>query len=62
MSDFEKISDLLLPREKYYIQNFIDSGNLLSGGCCAFTKDEMKELVETVRKKVPRTSHRGVDI
>lgn len=62
LSDFEKISDLLLPREKYYIQNFIDSGNLLSGGCCAFTKDEMKELVETVRKKVPRTSLRGVDI
>lgn len=62
LSDFEKISEILLPREKYYIQNFIDSGNLLSDGCCAFTKDEMKEILEAVRKKVPRTSLRGVDI
>lgn len=62
VEDFEKIADILLPREKYYIQNFIDSGNLLSSGLSAFTKEEMKEIAETVRKKVPRTTLRGVDI
>lgn len=60
--DFERIAEILLPRERYFIQNFTDSGNLLSDGCEAFSKEEMKEIYETVRKKVPRTCLRGVDI
>ncbi len=60
--DFLKIADILLPEENYFIQRFTDSGNLLSGGCSAFSDEEMKEIYETVRKKVPRVNLRGVDI
>ena len=60
--DFLKIADILLPEENYFIQRFTDSGNLLSDGCSAFSDEEMKEIYETVRKKVPRVKLRGVDI
>lgn len=59
--DFEEISRLLKPDEKYFIQKFSDSGNLISPerGFFPFSDDELKEILETVRKNVPLAELRG---
>ena len=58
--DFEKISSLI-GDEAYYIQCFVDSGNILGDGCSAFSLDEMKELEAAAKLHTPRTSLRGID-
>ncbi len=59
ISDFEKISWLLHPDEQYFIQCFVDSGNLLSDICTPFESDELKKILEKVKKRVPRAAIRG---
>ncbi len=56
--DFIKIARLLKGEKKYFIQKFVDSGNLLKGGE-AFSKDEMHEILEEVRKYIPEAELRG---
>lgn len=58
--DFEKIGRLI-GDEAYYIQCFIDSGNLIGEGCSAFTPDEMKNLCEAAKVHTPRATLRGMD-
>jgi len=61
VSDFESIGKLL-GDEPYFIQSFVDSGNLLGSGCSAFSADEMKALLEAVLPFTPRASLRGTDV
>lgn len=61
VADFESIGKLL-GDEPYFIQNFVDSGNILGSDCSAFSKDEMKALLEAVLPFTPRASLRGTDI
>lgn len=58
LSDFIEIAKILEPHEKYFIQGFIDSGNLLSGGE-ALSNEEMQEIIAEVQKKLPKASLRG---
>ena len=59
--DFERIGRWLRGEEKYFLQAFKDSGDILSGGCSAFTKNEMESLREAVLPYIPNTHLRGVD-
>ena len=45
--------------ESYYLQRFIDSGNLLGTGCEAFSENEMREILSLVRQHTPRAMLRG---
>ncbi len=58
IEDFVNISELLgdVP---YYIQRFVDSGNLLGEGCSAFSDEEHEEILSAVRKYSPRAQLRG---
>ena len=58
VGDFIEIAKLLKPDENYFIQGFIDSGNLLGTGS-AFTADEMQGILNEVKKFVPTASLRG---
>lgn len=58
LCDFTEIAKLLKSDENYFIQGFIDSGNLLSGGS-AFSKEEMQSILNEVQKLVPKASLRG---
>ena len=58
VGDFVEIAKLLKPDENYFIQGFIDSGNLLFGGS-AFSADEMQGILKEVKKYVPKASLRG---
>jgi len=60
VSDFESIGKLI-GDEAYFIQGFVDSGNLLGNGCSPFTHDEMNELLAAVLPFTPRASLRGID-
>ena len=46
---------------RYFLQGFIDSGNLIGSGCSAYSSDEMKALLAQVTKIIPTASLRGVD-
>lgn len=57
-SDFEEIAKLLKPDNKYFIQCFTDSGNLLEGGE-AFTPQQMQEILNAVKTILPKAELRG---
>ena len=46
---------------KYFLQGFIDSGNLIGDGCSAYSPKEMKDLLSFVTPILPGTALRGVD-
>lgn len=58
--DFEKIGAWLSGCKNYYIQNFVDSGSLLTQNCNGYTPDEMNGFLNTVRKYIPGAELRGL--
>ena len=59
-SDLEEISRII-GDDAYFLQRFVDSGNLLGEGCDAFSESEMRELLSLVRQHTPRAMLRGQD-
>ena len=59
-NDFLKISEIL-GDEPYFIQGFVDSGNLLGEGCDAFSEVESRALLENAKTHTPAASLRGQD-
>ena len=59
VTDFERIGALLGAEEPYFIQCFVDSGNLLGAGCSAFSEDETEALLTAVRAHIPGATVRG---
>lgn len=60
IKDFTQIGELLKGEKKYFIQGFVDSGNLLESGQ-AFSKDEMLEFLNEIKKYIPEAELRGED-
>ena len=58
--DFRKIGQWLQGAKQYFIQGFVDSGDLLSSGNQALTENEMKELLSAVQKYIPTAQLRGM--
>lgn len=58
VTDFEGISEIL-GDTSYFIQRFVDSGNLLGEGCSAFSDEENGEILRAVRRHTPRAELRG---
>ena len=58
--DLIKIAHCLGAGENYFLQNFKDSGELISGGISGYTPSEMEALVSAVKKIIPGASLRGV--
>ena len=46
---------------RYFLQKFVDSGNLISAGCTGFDDREMAAMAEKIRPFLPRTELRGVE-
>lgn len=59
--DFYSLAELLKGEERYFLQGFVDSGNVLKAGMSAFTPEEMKKILQIVRTKIPRAALRGVE-
>ena len=59
-ADFDAIGRWIGDVPAYFIQRFVDSGQLLGSGFDAFTPEEMEHLLATVRVHVPSAQLRGV--
>ena len=57
-NDFLRISEIL-GDEPYFIQGFVDSGNLLGEGCDAFSEAESHVLLQNARTHTPAAMLRG---
>lgn len=60
VADFAAIGRWIGDVPAYFIQRFVDSGQLLGSGFDAFTPEEMEHLLATVRAYVPSAQLRGV--
>lgn len=57
--DFEAIGEWLRGAEKYYLQSFADSGDLIRPGLHGYTREIMEQALAIVRKYVPNAQLRG---
>lgn len=58
--NFEKIGQWICGAEKYYLQSFVDSGDLIDSKICGCDEEEMKEFLSTVKTNVPNVRLRGI--
>ena len=59
--DFYNIGLWLKGAKQYFIQGFVDSGNLIKEGLSAFSDAEMQELLKEVQQNIPEAQLRGLD-
>ena len=57
---FEKIGQWIQGAEKYFLQFFVDSGDLIDSKICGCDEEEMKEFLSTVKTYVPNVRLRGI--
>ena len=55
----EEIGRWLRNAKRYYIQPFVDSGNLLGSGVSVMTKSELETLLNAVKSYIPTAELRG---
>lgn len=60
VEDIEKIGEWIKGTEKYYLQNFVDSGNLIDCNVEGVSKEEMQLMLEKIKKYVPAAEIRGL--
>ncbi|MBQ2312300.1 MAG: anaerobic ribonucleoside-triphosphate reductase activating protein [Firmicutes bacterium] len=58
--DVRKMAQELEGEEKYFLQNFTDSGDILQGGFTSCSKAELEEMLAVAREYVPGAQLRGV--
>ena len=58
--EMKEIGRWLYGAKRYYIQAFVDSGNLVSGGVQAHTREELARLRQAVLPYIPNTQLRGI--
>ncbi len=61
-ADFAVIGKWLSGAPAYYIQNFVDSGNLLADGLSALSAEAMKTCLAAAQTYLPHAALRGVSI
>lgn len=59
-SDFEAIGRWLAGAERYYLQQFVDSGDLIQSGLHGYNKGIMEQALEVVKKNVKTAQLRGL--
>lgn len=59
--DFEAIGRWIAGAKEYYLQNFVDSGELIDPETTGATQENMHLYLETVRKFVPSAQLRGTE-
>lgn len=58
--NFEKIGQWIQGTERYFLQNFVDSGDLIGKDTKGCSEEEMKEFLQVVQKYVPEAELRGM--
>ena len=60
-ADFRAIGEWLRGTERYFIQSYTDSGDILAAGMEAFSNAELHGLLDIVKPFLPAAELRGVD-
>ncbi len=60
IEDIEKIAKKIAGDTKYFLQNFVDSGNLICAEIHGRDEETMKKMAEVSRKYAPNTALRGI--
>lgn len=58
-SDFESIAEWIRGAQRYYLQQFVDSGDLIRGGLHGYNRDIMEQALAIVKKSVMLAEIRG---
>lgn len=58
--DIAKIAARIRGAERYFLQMFADSGDVLQGGLGPVSKEEAKEMLAVARKVIPGAAIRGL--
>ncbi len=58
--DFHRIGTWLKGAQRYFLQCYVDSGDILSPGLHAPTKDEMEQYLAIARSYIPQAELRGI--
>ena len=58
--NIEKIGQWIQGTDKYFLQNFVDSGDLIRKGTKGCGEEEMKEFLSIISKYVPNVKIRGI--
>ena len=56
----EEAARFIRGAKRYFLQNFVDSGNLIGSGITGQSKEEMEKLLAVVKKYVPDSYLRGI--
>ena len=59
-NDVYKIANLIKNAKKYFLQSYVDSGDIMTEGFSAYSAEEMLEILENTRKILPCTELRGI--
>ena len=58
--DFAAIGRWIKGAKQYYLQSFVDSGDLICPGMKGYTKEIMEQALEIVKRNIPYAKLRGV--
>lgn len=58
--DIVAIAKAIQGAPRYFLQSFVDSGDLISNGLCAISPENMKKMALLAREFVPNTEIRGI--
>lgn len=58
--DIKKIGEFIKGAKRWFLQNFVDSGDLISSGMHAAPEEKMREYLEISRVYVPTAELRGI--
>lgn len=59
--DFKDIGRWLAGPSHYYLQNFVDSDQVLCPGCKSFSKEELEGFLTVLKPFIPNAKLRGID-
>lgn len=60
VDDIERLAQWIQGTERYFLQNFVDSGMLIDSSCKGVSKATMYEMLEKVKKYIPDAKIRGI--
>ena len=60
MEDIEKLAMRIKGAKRYFLQGFIDSGDLIATGYSAYSPEEMNKLLGVAKKWIPSACLRGL--
>ncbi len=60
VEDIKKIAEWIAPADKYFLQNFIDSGDIIKNNLSAHTRETLEVMRSSAQDIIPKVEIRGI--